>query len=147
MIFSQTMEHINNPFRNWSYITKITSVLVIGVSISLFLLYIGHNLEIHKISKAFDRAASERSSLITKTISNDIAILNPIASLYRVTDDVTLDKFRTFVNPILQEHSSMQAIEWIPSITKSNRDYYENEMQKHFMYQRALSEQSHQRTL
>lgn len=48
-----------------------------------------------------------------------------VRQLFLASSEVTRDDFNTFVTPILERHREIQAIEWIPEVTREMRETYE----------------------
>ena len=73
----------------------------------------------------FVRAAEDRIFAVRRAIDADLEVLRSLASFMDSAGDVDREGFRSFVTPALSRHSSIQALEWIPRVTASDRAAYE----------------------
>ena len=71
-----------------------------------------------------DSLFQERVNLLHNALQNEldrhIEINYSLKALFDSSDDVKIDEFKSFANEILNNHPSIQALEWLPRVTQDN---------------------------
>ena len=106
----------------------IQVILIFFVTMSLFIfLNIYQNNEQRdtlKINVKYYKDA------ITREIHLAIHALDAIKSLYVVKDTVSAKEFRIFTQDLIEDHSAIQALEWVPKILDKELSVYETNARK-----------------
>jgi PAS domain S-box-containing protein len=78
------------------------------------------------LQSEFNEAAENRYSALKRELDSDIAVLESLQALYYTsTKDLERSEFRNFTSHILKQHTSIQALNWIPRVPDSRREAYE----------------------
>ena len=88
-------------------------------------------------------AADIRFNQIEKRIDGTISVLKSIAGLYAASRDVERKEFRAFVDT-LGEHSAVQALEWIPRVSRAQRAAFEQAARQEGFAEFTFSERQSQ---
>ena len=86
--------------------------------------------EQQEIEAGFQLAAEDRFSALEREIESNLEALLALKAFYTASQRITRSQFRDFVAPLLSHHPSIQALEWIPLVTDSQRDVYEAEAKR-----------------
>ena len=73
----------------------------------------------------FVRAADDRILVVRRAIDEDLEVVRSLASFRESAGGLDRKRFRSFVTPALSRHRGIQALEWIPRVTASERAAYE----------------------
>ena len=101
------------------------ALIAIGVGVSILAFLTVRSWEYEKIRLNFVQEAEERYASLKKEIEFDLHVLEAIKAFYDVMQKVNRPAFETFVKPFLHRHPGIQALEWIPRVVKSQREFYE----------------------
>jgi|GEM_PF-5877099 CHASE1-domain containing sensor protein len=102
----------------------IAAMLIIGLAASLIFFVIIDRLDYQRIQESFERRADKRYAAFKREVESDLQVLESIKTYYAVSREFRRSEFRILVNPFLLRHPSIQALEWIPRVTDSQRAYY-----------------------
>ena len=101
-------------------------ILVLGIVLSLIVAKVSYDENRKLINVEFNEAAEDRYSALKREIDNDLAVLSSIRAFYYTSrKDVERSEFLKFTNYILEQHLTIQALEWIPRVRDSQREVYE----------------------
>ncbi|HYA15348.1 MAG TPA: CHASE domain-containing protein [Syntrophales bacterium] len=103
----------------------LIAVISIGIATSLISFAIIQRLDYQRMQEYFERTAEERYSALEREIESNLQVLESIKAHYAATGKVRRSDFQNLVKPLLLNHSSIQALEWIPRIADSQRNMYE----------------------
>ena len=78
----------------------------------------------------FEFKSKEYSLVIEKEISSTLKALTSIKALFSVSEQVTRKQFKSFNAYVLERIKGIKAIEWIPRVKSSERQYYEENAKK-----------------
>src|SRR5208337_4485756 len=120
--------HLGNKyFRN----ILIALIVVLGVALSIMVSAMSYYSEKKLIQAEFNEAAENRYSALKRELDSNMAVLVSLQALY-YTSGKGLERsdFRNFTNHILKQHTSIQALEWIPRVPDSRREVYERAARK-----------------
>ena len=106
----------------------IPLVITFALSVVLFV-YISAWEEDH-IKLEFEGRAGLLAQKLEESFNLYIQDLHAIESLYASSDQVTREEFHTFAERLLLRHSGIQALEWIPRVSDTERVVYENVARK-----------------
>jgi len=73
----------------------------------------------------FNQRVSESMIILQGKLETNRRVLENISLYFNTSDDVSREKFKKFVSPILRDHHFIQALEWIPLVKDHERDEYE----------------------
>ncbi len=96
-----------------------------GIVFSLVLFLIVRGWEQERTRVEFERQAGNLATDLQKGIDSHLEVLQSIGRFYAASRHVERQEFRKFVKGILAEHRGIQALEWIPHITDSERGAFE----------------------
>lgn len=101
-------------------------VLVLGAVASLLAYHLGLGFERTRIQATFERTAGDRIAAVQSRISSTIGSLRALASLFEATGEVDAGQFRRFVSPLLLAYPGVQAYEWVPLVSATDRLHFES---------------------
>lgn len=73
----------------------------------------------------FERKAENLYSELAQAMAAPKELLNAISGFYAASDNVSRDEFATFVERPLNTQPGIQALSWVPVVTRKERGYYE----------------------
>ncbi|MBF0368389.1 MAG: CHASE domain-containing protein [Magnetococcales bacterium] len=85
-----------------------------------------------EMKNLFESGAQERLHALRKDIDHIQTELEDIRSFFNGSSFVERQEFQAFVQPMLRRHPYIQALEWIPRVTRSERGQYESEAAKDY---------------
>lgn len=101
-------------------------------------------VEEHNIRKDFALAAENRFWALEREIAFHLHALTALRALYLSSQMITRSEFREFTRPLLSQHPSIQALEWIPLVADYQREMYEAAARKDGFPDFAISERDPQ---
>jgi len=104
---------------------SVALVLLVGVSLTAILFNIGQDQQQAHTQAEFERQAGTYVAAIQKGIERNLEVIESIGGLYAASDKVGRQEFGEFVRGPLSRHKDIQALEWIPRVTGSDRASYE----------------------
>nr|MBC8280375.1 response regulator [Chloroflexota bacterium] len=107
----------------------ILSVMGLGFILSIAGFNIIGSREGLLVRDEFEQAARERVQTVTNDFNANIEVLFNIRSLYSSSDAVDRDDFSSFVEHSLSQNPNIQALEWVPRVSASDRSEYERKAQ------------------
>ncbi len=110
---------------NIKKLLPVLGILIVGVGISLFLFQLLLRFENEKIEARFLAEAKDKTFSISREIAENLEVLSTIRSFFESSDNVTRQDFYSFTKGALERHNNIQALEWIPRIIGSERNYNE----------------------
>lgn len=72
--------------------------------------------------------AEHAASAVKSELRADLEVLYSLKSYFETVDSVTSDSFSAIARRVLERHSSIQALEWLPRVTRDARPAYEQGM-------------------
>jgi PAS domain S-box-containing protein len=101
-------------------------VLVLGCLFSLLGFFTVQKMEQQRIAYEFEEAAQERIWAVKQAIQNALEILYATAAFYQADENpVTRQEFKIFVSSFFSRHSHIIALNWVPRIIDSQRNFIE----------------------
>ncbi len=82
-------------------------------------------LHAREIESAFARQAGQPLHAVRRTLREHLDVLESLSALFDATDSFSGAEFSTFSHHLLVNHDSIQALEWIPRVTASQREDFE----------------------
>jgi PAS domain S-box-containing protein len=111
-----TLPHL--PFRGR---LRTLAVLLAGAAISLAAFFISRDAYRRQVEAEFHAAARDRAESVVQGFQHGFEDVTVLRSFFEASDEVTRADFDTFVQPILARHPYIQAFQWLPGVTPSNR--------------------------
>jgi PAS domain S-box-containing protein len=99
-------------------------IVVLGILLSTAAFYAARYWEKQKIRDAFETQATERNSALEREIQINLLVLSSLQA-YCSHGTVEREAFRNFVGPLLQQHRSIEALEYIPRVPDRERASWE----------------------
>ena len=113
----------------WRHFPPVVTVVVgIGLSAVTFLLL--HHREYLNTDLTFQQEAAERYASLKREIEFDLQAVEAVTAFYQASTQVDHQAFRSFVEPLLDRHPSIQALEWVPRVSLAEREAYERRARK-----------------
>lgn len=106
--------------------------LLLGLVFSSILAWSFYDLETRTIASRFAQDVDEQASSIEREITLNFEAVYALKGLYDSSEHVTADEFKQFASQLLERHSNIQALEWIPKINHNDRIDYEVERQQDY---------------
>ena len=105
----------------------IVVLLVVGLGLTLSVVAFRavQVSEQRDLAEQFKQTASDRVLALERSIDASVEVLHNIRSLYNASMVVEREEFRSFVARALTERPEIQALEWIPRVSASERATYE----------------------
>jgi PAS domain S-box-containing protein len=103
----------------------LVAVLTVGLAAALASFVIIDRFDYQRIHESFERKADERYAAFKREIESDLQVLESIRTYYAASREFRRSEIWILANPFLLRHPSIQALEWIPRITDSQRATYE----------------------
>jgi signal transduction histidine kinase/sensor domain CHASE-containing protein len=100
-------------------------VSIAGVILAIAAYYTVRYIEIQDIKTRFSLEMQNRINAVAREIEVNLEAVQSLHSFYMSSEEVTREEFRQFTAHLLSRHHSIQALEWIPRITLSQRNIYE----------------------
>ena len=103
--------------------------IIAGVVLAVVMFYVVRHFEYREIEAKFYIDATNRFNSIQKEIDLNLEVIQSLRILYESSEHVSRQKFQGFATPQLAEHGGIQALEWIPRVSDSERAQYERAAQ------------------
>ena len=101
-------------------------VLVLGCIFSLLGFFTVQKMEQQRIAYEFEDAAQERIWAVKQAIQNALEVLHATAAFYQADENpVTRQEFNIFVTSFLSRNPHIIALNWVPRIIDSQRNFIE----------------------
>lgn len=113
--------------RENKYLPLVISVCV-GLTVSIQIFYSVSDAQERSFRAKFNLKAQERISAFQRELESDLNTLKGLSAFYNSSPTVDADEFHKFTKTLLFEHSSAQALEWIPRVRYWERQAYEEKM-------------------
>lgn len=123
LIVSAWAQEMEGATRRIRWYAVISSLVVITVILGGFWLYRDRNEKI--VRGDFERHAALISQTIRHQLKTYVDVLHSVGRLFYSNGEVDRVAFRRFVQPFLGRHSGIQALEWVPKVSRQERFGYE----------------------
>ena len=100
-------------------------VAAVGMALTLGAFFLGRTWVDGHLTAEFYPLAHVRAHAIENEVGSNLNALHSIASFYAASREVTRERFGPFAASVLQRHPTIQAVEWIPRVPRSERAVYE----------------------
>ncbi len=120
------LSFIAKPKMQWKERRKLVSIPLLVV----FLLVVGifkytEKIETARIRSVFEKQVTTLHSALTKTLLRQVEINHTLKAFFDSSQFVSQDEFSMMTRPLLKKDPSIQALEWIKSVSDSERSDYE----------------------
>ncbi|WP_299195397.1 diguanylate cyclase [uncultured Amphritea sp.] len=106
----------------------VTIAAVVGVLISIIAYQFSASLEHQQLHSEVARLGAEQRAKFQSGVSRTVEILDAVGSFISQSDNLSRQSFGLFVQPIVQHHPELWAVNWIPRIGKEQRDWFETKL-------------------
>jgi CHASE1-domain containing sensor protein len=100
-------------------------ILLAGIGVCLILFHYSVSNERDQARLNFRLLAEENVYTVVKQITENVTIIDAVASYFSVSDHVSRREFANFVRPFLRKNKSIQALQWVPLVPHRDRARYE----------------------
>ena len=97
----------------------------IGILVSAIVFFTLRSLEIKNAQASFDAVAQERLDALQTNVTLTVNHLISLGAFYDAALSVQRAEFDRFTAVLLERNHAIQALEWIPRVTKQSRAQYE----------------------
>lgn len=109
----------------WRRYLPVTLTVCVGTAVSIAMFIIVHGWERERTRLDFEKNVMQLAVPIQRSIDESSEVLHAIHSFYEAAGTVTRRQFGAFVRREVSEHTSIQALEWIPRVRHVERAVYE----------------------
>lgn len=74
-----------------------------------------------RVDDHFYRTAQNHRSALDREFHSNFETVNALSDLFRASESVDREQFQVFARSLRGRHPSIQALEWVPRVTRSNR--------------------------
>ena len=106
------------------------AILILGIVISFAGFRGAQTFYLSEARIQFELFATQRSAVLSQTISRYSDSVGAINKLFAAGSDVTRAEFATFVVPMLRQFPAIRALEWIPKVRSGERADFEKEARR-----------------
>jgi diguanylate cyclase (GGDEF)-like protein len=110
----------------------LTSVAVVTITLSSFCGWVLYQAEERSITREFSKDVDERAASIYREMLINFEPLRSLAILFNGDAIPEYTRFQNEAQGILSRHSDIQALEWIPRITHSERPQFVSRIRQYF---------------
>ncbi len=103
-----------------------------GVMLSLWGFFFLQGREQQVLEANFRSMARDQVATVEREIQANLEVLESLRAFYSAVPGVGFAEFTSFVQPLLQQHQTIQALEWIPRIPLEKRGEYVSQARRHF---------------
>jgi two-component system, sensor histidine kinase and response regulator len=103
----------------------VVAAAVVGFAFSFWLFERARELEEARLRDRFALIARAAADSLAARLDGDLEILRSLAGLYASSQNVERDEFRAFVQGALDLHLHLRAFEWVPRVTRAQRESFE----------------------
>ena len=109
---------------NWKPHLPVIATTFTGIALSCWGFLFLQGREQQLLEANFRSMARDQVSTIDREIQSNLEVLESLRAFHTTVADVKLADFESFVQPLLQRHPTIQALEWIPRIPLERRREY-----------------------
>jgi diguanylate cyclase (GGDEF)-like protein len=100
-------------------------IIFLGISLSILSFYVLRDIEDKNIESSFSLESKNLINAINRELLDNLEVLQGLHSFYLGSQEVTRAEFSEATRRPLQQRQTIQALEWIPRVTYSEREIYE----------------------
>jgi PAS domain S-box-containing protein len=106
------------------------TIFAVGILLSVGIFKTLRSLEIKNAQVSFGGVAQERLDALETNITLTINNLVSLGSLFDAAPGIDRQRFDRFAKPLLTRNHAIQALEWVPCVSKSLRAAYEKQARR-----------------
>jgi PAS domain S-box-containing protein len=134
--------------RNWSWVNWTSYfLLAAGVALSVAFYSIARETEQQRQVVQFDQQADHQIYAVQSALDAQAALLNSLSSYVQASVDLDQEGFSAFAAPLLANCRGVQAVEWIPYVTREQRSEFETSARSEQFPEFVIKEMSPDREL
>lgn len=119
------INHHKTPSNSWKVYSIPISIGGIGMVASILAFMIASNLSKAELEKEFIFESKEKVKTIAEKVEFHVQVLDALDAFYRASSYINRDDFKTFVTPFIDKYRYINAIQWVPYISHTQRGVYE----------------------
>ncbi len=100
----------------------VSAVLAVGWSLAAFIGLTTFAAEADRVDEHFRRNAKDHASAIVTGVEAHLEVVRVLGDFLAVHQPVEREQFGAFARSLARRHDSIQALEWAPRVTRSERD-------------------------
>lgn len=104
--------------------------LLLGLAFAALLAKTFYDLETKTITTEFHKSVDDQIASIEREVIFNFEALYAIKGLFDSSISVSAEEFHSISTQILARHRNIQALEWIPRVSKEQRTYFETQRQQ-----------------
>lgn len=109
------------------YKLHVSSIIIIGFLLSLFISFTINNIEEKAIKNRFENIVDNKMKSFYREISVNLETLYTLSILFNEDKVPSREIFQKEAQKIINRHNALQALEWIPRVPHEQRRNYEKE--------------------
>jgi signal transduction histidine kinase len=109
------------------YKLHVSSIIIIGLFLSIFVSFIINNIEEKNIQSRFQNIVDDKMKSFYREILVNLETLYTLSILYNNEQIPTKEQFSIEAKKIINRHGAIHALEWIPIVSKKERNLFEKE--------------------
>ncbi|MEI7836750.1 MAG: CHASE domain-containing protein, partial [Planctomycetota bacterium] len=146
--FRQALSGVSTPANDpWLRTAVAGIIIVVGGVITFNIFHEARNGVLRDFETSFQAQASDRTEAIRRTMDHLVDDLGMIHRHIETDKECSRDEFAAFVGPTVAGHPCVQAIEWIPRLTRDQRKEYEAHARQEGVTGFEITERDSQGTL
>jgi PAS domain S-box-containing protein len=127
MIFLNRLRKLKNK-GGAHYATLILLISCLGIATSFIVFFVIRKLDKERLRLEFNRWSATYAEAIKRYNDVNLEMLRSVGDLYAASQSVERDEFRIFTRNVLQRHSDILAIDWMPRIADAKRKEFEESL-------------------
>ncbi|RXJ82390.1 CHASE domain-containing protein [Arcobacter sp. F2176] len=109
------------------YKLHVSSIIIIGLFLSISVSYIINNIEEKNIQSRFQNIVDNKTKSFYREILLNLETLYSLSILYNNGQTPTKEQFSKEAKKIIQRHDAIHALEWIPIVPNEKRKLFEKD--------------------
>jgi CHASE1-domain containing sensor protein len=109
------------------YKLHVSSIIIIGLLLSLSISYLINNIEDKAIQNRFENIVDNKMKSFYRELLVNLETLYTLSILFNNNQTPSKEQFSQEAQKIIHRHKAIQALEWIPKVKNSQRKEYEKE--------------------
>lgn len=134
-------------YHQWLTRTQRMQLTIVGVLLGLlsaYISYLAYQYAQQDLTAQFRITALSRLNALEGEIGKNLNVIVAMKAYFLASKQVERQEFRTFTEPWLNTNLSIQALEWIPHVSHSEREIYEAQVQKDGLSDYSIVERTQQ---
>ena len=116
----------SSKMRSLRHVSAFVVVSATGIFLATLSYWLSFGyFESERVHHEYEEPAGQQARVIDRAIATHIEVVHSISSLYAASPEVGRGEFRAFVEHSMRISPGIQALEWIPRVSKARRAEYE----------------------